>query len=465
MISNRQITLSKYVIWSGAGLIVLWMLILGFPDEASALLVVMAASVIALFLFRHFGEDKEFLTTLFLAALVVRLGFGLFIHVYELRAFFGGDSLTYDFLGGAIRDYWLGLIDAKDIGYQRATMSNTPGWGIYYIVAALYVVVGKNILAAQSFCAVVGAATAPMVYFCANKIFAHKGIARTAALAVAFFPSFIIWSSQLLKDGLIIFLLVLVITMVLVLQEKINYGAIGLLIFALFGIITLRFYIFYMVAVAVAGSFLIGLSHKSTSIFRRAAVLVVIGVGLTYLGVIRNASADFERYGDLDRLQNSRLDLAQRAESGFSEDTDVSTTEGAISAMPIGFAYLMFAPFPWQATSLRQAITLPEVLLWWAMFPLMISGIIYAIRNRLRSTFPVLFFSLILTVAYSIFQGNVGTAYRQRTQIQVFLFIFIAVGWELWKEKRNDKKMERKIKQKKFDDRLRGDDDDHGGLP
>ena len=98
---------------------------------------------------------------------------------------------------------------------------------------------------------------------------------------------------------------------------------------------------------------------------------------------------------------------------------------------------------------------------------MMIYGIWYTVRNRLRSAFPVLFFSLMLTLAYSIFQGNVGTAYRQRTQIQVFLFIFIAVGWALWKEKRGDRKMERLIKQKKFDDRLRGgrDDDDHGRYP
>jgi hypothetical protein len=47
----------------------------------------------------------------------------------------------------------------------------------------------------------------------------------------------------------------------------------------------------------------------------------------------------------------------------------------------------------------------------------------------------------MLTLAYSIFQGNVGTAYRQRTQIQVFFFMFIAVGWVLWKEKREDRKL------------------------
>ena len=46
-----------------------------------------------------------------------------------------------------------------------------PGWGMYYMVGGLYALVGRNILAAQSLCAVVGAATAPMVYFCREKHF------------------------------------------------------------------------------------------------------------------------------------------------------------------------------------------------------------------------------------------------------------------------------------------------------
>jgi hypothetical protein len=456
MISNRNfLVMSKYVIWTCLAIISLWMITLGFPDEASALLVILAVGGLALGLFRHFAEQKEFITTLFLAALAARLVFGIFIHVYDLRSFFGGDSLTFDFYGATIREYWLGLIPAHDPTYLRAASTSRPGWGINYLVAAIYFILGRNILAAQSFCAVIGAATAPMVYFCANKIFENRNVAKTAALSVAFFPAFIIWSGQLLKDGLIVFLLVLVMTMVLQLQERISYVAIAVIVLSLFGIIALRFYIFYMIAVAVAGSFLVGLSNKTTSIVRRAAVLVFIGLALTYLGVMRNASADLETYGDLERVQISRSDLAQRADSGFGEEVDVSTTEGALSAIPVGLAYLMCAPFPWQLGSVRQAISFPEVLLWWAMMPLLVVGIVYAIRHKLRSAFPILFFSLVLTLAYSIFQGNVGTAYRQRTQIQVFLFIFIAVGWELWKEKREDRRTERLMKHKRFGERVR----------
>ena len=53
---------------------------------------------------------------------------------------------------------------------------------------------------------------------------------------------------------------------------------------------------------------------------------------------------------------------------------------------------------------------------------------------------PILIFTTLLSLAYSVFQGNVGTAYRQRAQLLVFYFIFVAVGYVVVIEKREDKK-------------------------
>lgn len=426
------------------GIIVLAMtgvLSLIVPEMLGTGIIALVLSGIFVALFQHYSSDPRFVLRVFFIGLGLRLLFGFFIYVFELREFFGGDALTYDGRGAILAGYWLGEVPGNSSDLLRGTSTAGPGWGMTYLVGAIYVIFGKNFLAAQTFCGVIGAATGPLVYSCAERIFQNRSVARFSALAIAIFPSFIIWSSQLMKDGLIIFLLVLSVTMVLVLQEKFNYLAVVLLVLSLGGIITLRFYIFYMIAVAVAGSFVIGLSSTNSSVLRRAAALVVMGVALTYLGVIRTASTDLEKYADLDRIQNSRLDQARSAESGYTEDVDVSTTAGALTALPIGFIYLVFAPFPWDVTNLRQAITLPEVFVWWALIPFSVWGIWYSIKQRLRPAFPILIFSGMLTLVYSIFQSNVGTAYRQRTQIQVFLFMFIAVGWTLYQERKEDQKL------------------------
>ncbi|HEY8558959.1 MAG TPA: phospholipid carrier-dependent glycosyltransferase [Pyrinomonadaceae bacterium] len=416
-------------------------MLLAFPDGIVAVLVTAIVSVPVIILIRQNTDESHFLIQLFLVALILRMAFGVFIHLYDLRLFFGGDANTYDSLGKTILDIWFGVIPGNDPWSLRAMSTGTPGWGMNYLTAIIYLFTGRNILAAQSFCAVIGAATAPMVYICAHKIFHNRQVGKIAALMVALFPAFIIWSGQLLKDGLIIFLLVLAMTMVLQLQERFNYFAVIFLVFALFGILSLRFYIFYMVAISVAGSFIVGQSGSATSIARNFVLLIVVGIALTYLGVLRTASENFDKWGNLDAVQRSRADLARSGASGFGGDVDVSTTEGAIAAIPIGFTYLMLAPFPWQLTNLRQAITIPEMIVWWSSVPLLLMGLAYTIKNRLRNAIAILIFTLMLTIAYSIFQGNVGTAYRQRTQIQVFLFIFIAVGWTLRKEKRENQKL------------------------
>jgi hypothetical protein len=215
---------------------------------------------------------------------------------------------------------------------------------------------------------------------------------------------------------------------------------------SLFSILSLRFYVFYMIAAAIAGGFILGLQKVTpTNFVRQFMVILLVGVSLTYLGVTRYASAQFDRFGTLEAINRSRTDLA-RAGSGFGQEVDVSTTEGAISTIPIGMVYLLFAPFPWQLASLRQSITFPEMVVWWLSFPLLVLGIWYSINYRLRQIAPILIFTTMLSIAYSVFQGNVGTAYRQRAQLLVFYFIFVAVGFVLLKERKENRDKIRKAK-------------------
>jgi hypothetical protein len=68
--------------------------------------------------------------------------------------------------------------------------------------------------------------------------------------------------------------------------------------------------------------------------------------------------------------------------------------------------------------------------------PAFVRGLTYSIRHRLRDVLPILTFTLALTLAYALMQGNVGTAYRQRTQITMFFFVFMGVGIALKQERR-----------------------------
>ncbi|MDX6272064.1 MAG: hypothetical protein QOD28_3287, partial [Acidobacteriota bacterium] len=75
-------------------------------------------------------------------------------------------------------------------------------------------------------------------------------------------------------------------------------------------------------------------------------------------------------------------------------------------------------------------------------FPLLVLGGWFTLKYRLRQALPIILFTTMLTLAYSIFQGNVGTAYRQRSQLLIFYFIFVAVGYVLLKERREERQRE-----------------------
>jgi hypothetical protein len=430
-------------------------IVFAFPDGIGAVLVAtLIAAGVSLIISRS-TEDVQYLQKIFIIGLLLRTTLGFFIDALELQPFFGGDAYTYDFLGYRVVEVWLGRADLGDFWTIRATNTVDPGWGMNYIIAAVYICVGRNMLAGQFFCSVIGAATAPVVYVLAQKLYHNKRVSRIAALIVAISPSFLIWSAQMLKDGLIVFLLAVIILMILKLQENYNYLSILILIISLFGVLSLRFYIFYIVVIAVAGSFLVGFNNSFSSMIRRLIVVFVLGMALVYLGVLQRIDYEYNEYGSLERVNNARKDLASRGESGFGQDMDVSTVEGATFALPVGFLYLMLAPFPWQVTNVRQLITLPDVFIWWALLPFMVKGLWFTIKTRLRTTIAIIIFTILLTLIYSLFQGNVGTAYRQRTQIQLFLFIFVAVGITLYQEKQENRKLIIGLKRKQTMARLK----------
>ena len=407
---------------------------------AAALVTVPLAALVGFMVFT-IKEDSKFLLRLFIAALLVRLFVGTLIYGFHLQEFFGGDAFTYDFFGDALLRSWAGdkyyqtMVDLFTAG------GRSSGWGMIYMVAAIYKVIGRNMLAIQFVNSVLGAATVPIAYLIALEIFPNKRMARTCALLSAFFPSMVLWSAQGLKDGPIIFLLVVSMLATLKLGERLSVKYLAALVLAMCSLITLRFYVFYIVVVAVPAAFILGRRPLSAKSFaRQLIIMITIGVVLAYFGVSRYASAQFETFGSLRNLQVMRQDAARTAQSGFGEDIDVSTPAGALGAVPLGFSYLLLAPFPWQFGSLRALITLPEMIVWWCCIPLLVMGLWLTIKHRVRQVAPILIFTVLLTLTYSVLQGNVGTAYRQRAQLLIFYFVFVAVGFVLVKEKREAQK-------------------------
>ncbi|HTD85284.1 MAG TPA: hypothetical protein VK850_01795, partial [Candidatus Binatia bacterium] len=95
----------------------------------------------------HQLDDRRFLTRVFVAAFFVRVVLGTAIYVFHGQDYFGGDALTYDFLGNSLQHVWQGQTENQrviDVFYGGGSSS---GWGMMYMVAAIYKIVGRNMLA------------------------------------------------------------------------------------------------------------------------------------------------------------------------------------------------------------------------------------------------------------------------------------------------------------------------------
>ena len=373
-------------------------------------------------------SERVFLFYLYAGSLAIRLATGITILLGGYIEYFAGDHITYDFFGWGLAQAWSGQLQNTKWVYER--MSQVGQNGIYYWVAILYSIFGHTQTGATAVQCVVVSFTPVLTYKISYLLYASRKAARYAALLVAFLPSMIIWSSLLLKDPLIIFLLCVTVLCMLKIQKESKYLYIIPATAAMLPILAIRIYVFYFILFAVLGSYLMSRFGGKSSLggyMARLAGIGIIGITLFSLQFDKISEEQF-KVNILDRVQSSRTDLAKAAYSGFATEARVNTIGDAAAFLPVGITYLLLAPFPWQGGGLRYMLALPEQLLWYGLIPFFLIGTLYTIRKHFRDALVIFFFVAQLTAFYGIFVGNVGTAHRQRTQVFVFYLIFTGAG-------------------------------------
>ena len=267
----------------------------------------------------------------------------------------------------------------------------------------------------------------PIVILEIGLLLYNRNVATRAMLFTAFFPQMMFWSSALYKDAAV--MLCISVNILTTLRMKRRFTPLDLCLYlATAGaLVFLRFYIFYAIVASTLIGFFAG-QRRGILSGLVAQIVLVLGVIVLLLSTsVGQEMVQQARFLDLQELQRSRDDLA-RAGTGFAADADVSTLPGLLRFLPMGILYLFFSPFPWTVSNLRQLFSMPDVLMWYALVPSLLRGLTSAVRYRLVHMMPILLFTTALTIAYGAFLGNAGTAYRQRTQIMMFYFLFIADG-------------------------------------
>jgi 4-amino-4-deoxy-L-arabinose transferase-like glycosyltransferase len=372
------------------------------------------------------GDEGAMLARVYLATLILRFALACFLNANagqtSFAIMFWGDSATYDDGGWLLKLQWegQGLVNP----YYSGKVS---GWGFFYLIASIYWVFGHNQLLAQLVNGTIGAVTVLVIYAIAKDLFDVE-VAQWTARFMAFFPQMVFWSGAIYKDPAIMLCIAVCMFAVVRLNHEFKTSYVVLFVAASLALMSLRFYVFYFVVFATMGTFVLSQRRGFAASVGSYLVLIAVFVAAFTFAARQETVEQQRSYFTLERLQITRSDQVMWGHSAYAPKADVSTTQGVLSVLPVGLTYLLFAPFPWAVRNIRQALTVPETLVWYALMPALVRGLVFTVRTRFRPALPILVFAAALTCAYAVFQGNVGTAYRQRTQVTMFYFILMAAG-------------------------------------
>jgi hypothetical protein len=86
--------------------------------------------------------------------------------------------------------------------------------------------------------------------------------------------------------------------------------------------------------------------------------------------------------------------------------------------------------------AIRQNLIIPENVFWLMLYPLIVVGIVRALKSNRSGTVFLLLMTAGMCAIYALLAANVGTAYRMRSQVWLLWAPFASWGWEVWRERR-----------------------------
>ena len=351
-------------------------------------------------------------------AVLLRVFVAILLHLVAPEDLFAPDQVSYHYVGDAYARYWSG----ETLFWPG--VQGPPAY--YYLVGALYYLVGSSSLIPKLVNALVGGLSVALVYDIARRVTASESAAMRAAQLSAYFPSLVLWSALNIRDIWVVALILLVCRQALVLHEHASFRGLFLLAGSVLALAQFRSYILLAVALPMVLSFLVrNRAHLGRNVLLGMLAAAVVIYTDQAAGVGRRL-----RTVDFAEIQYFRYWGGVGAKSDFAE-VDISTPGKALVFLPQGVVLFLLAPFPWAITGLRQVLTLPEMLFFYSLLPAMLRGIRRLIRERLSDALMVLLVALGLTFAYALGSGNAGSAYRYRAQVLCFYVIFAAVGREV----------------------------------
>ena len=456
MTSNRY----KFL-WMGAG-IALGVLV-SFSPGAVFMALLSAATAAALVRFSG-PQNRRFLLALFLSALFLRIGVSA-----------GLDALSWKVEGelpyrnGPVQGWNLHISDKtrgylkigdsdyfSQRGYATAQFvegSNEPvlpfrinqygKHGYIFCIGWFYYLFGFSPCAIKLINCFLGSLTAVLVFLLGRRCFGTAP-ARWASVLTAVFPSFILWSATNLKDIPLTFFTLLILVLYSQLIRAKRWRS-RLVLFLLL-LVSLRVHMTFRsveLSIILAGSllavYLLARSIRAQPV-RTAHILLVLSVLGIRLSFWEPVGVQIRRV--LGQLFNWHIGFCSTPGSSYCylpaafytgnyrlEWVETGHVNGTL-LLGMGQAVLhyLFEPFPWNISNLFQWFVYFQLIIWYALFPFAVIGLILALRKKQENTLALVLTAVAFTGIGALASGNIGTVFRQRDLVTPLFLILGCAG-------------------------------------
>ena len=351
----------------------------------------------------------------FLTALAVQLAAAILIHLFSLAMGYGGyypvpsgaDDSTYFPLAQRIYDGLdIGFV-ANDYPYALALFFRLTGGPDLFVGKLLNVLAGSVSVA-------LGVLIVEELTREGYSRAERKRAIRWAGLLLLLYPSLLWYSTQLVKDPLIVVSGMGALYFQICLLRRVRLAwVIGWLV-SFAGLFPFRPY----AAIAIALSLLIYILRFKPKWLVPAFVTVAVlpfllGKGWFGLSSLQNVLVNTDTIASFRQSGYST--------GGSSAGITINYSNPILFLLTYSYSFItaMFGPFPWQIKAAAQAVALPEAVAMWLLFPIWLRGVRGLFRKnklspRMRRELLLLLFSLVLIGIIAIFSDNIGANTRLR---------------------------------------------------
>ena len=357
-------------------------------DGFLALLVAILLNGLILSRLRSSFEPGEgqFLARVYLLTLVIRLLGAIVLNYHagdsQFADSFWGDSGTYDNGGYLLSRYWAGESFATGACGRPAHPDTVSSTSWRHLLCLRPQPTPRPVHQRHD-----RGLAVVVIYAIARELFDHRA-ARWAALFMAFFPQMIFWSCAMYKDPSILLCIAPSMYAVLKLRAPSARATWRLpgrparpddpaFLRLLHGRLCDRRHLPLRPAPRPLWQAFSPRSRSSVLFRSRLSFGRATGDG-------RTADA----YFDLERSRVARYWPEQRWAGRPSARRSTCPPRGALAALPSAWSICCSRPSRGQISGIRQLLTVPETLVWYALMPALVRGLIYTSATASARAFP-----------------------------------------------------------------------------